>query len=205
MKTVSIRKSTNFILSVTLLGLFAVGVLTIVAFSAGFIDLTSEPQVQGETNTTGVPEVDASEHPEIDGEDLEREIFDKVNEKRETTGKEPFIQSERVRLIARLHSKDMVERDFFNHTNPDGQGSTERHQEYDGCEMPNENIAEWGPLPTTDIENISRVIVDGWSNSSAHNSIQMSDYYRVAGVGVHVTEEKELYVTMNFCREHPNA
>lgn len=51
---------------------------------------------------------------------MENLIFELVNEKRTESGKDPFVLSERVRLIARLHSKDMADRAFFNHTNPEG-------------------------------------------------------------------------------------
>lgn len=33
----------------------------------------------------------------------------------------------------------------------------------------------------------------------------LTPYDKVSGVGVYVTENRTLYVTQNFCREHPNA
>ncbi len=60
-------------------------------------------------------------------------------------------------------------------------------------------------MPTYDLERIATEVVDWWADSEGHNSIMMSEYRQVTGVGVHVTEDGDLYVTQNFCREHPNA
>jgi uncharacterized protein YkwD len=41
----------------------------------------------------------------------------------------PLAMRAELRCAARLHSLDMVERDFFDHTNPDGTGPEERIRE----------------------------------------------------------------------------
>ena len=198
-------KSTSIVLTVfVLLGFLLISSLFF-AVEGGVMDLSSEPQTEGPINTTGVPVVNASNHPHIDGEALEIAIYEEVNDRREVEGIEPLAHSERVRLIARLHSIDMAERGFFNHTNPDGEGSSERHETYEGCENTNENIFKWIRMPTYDLERIATEVVDWWADSEGHNSIMMSEYRQVTGVGVHVTEDGDLYVTQNFCREHPNA
>lgn len=201
----NIREVLNVSLSIVFIGILFVCIVAVTGYSFGFIDLTRDPIAQGESNTTGVPIMNTSEHPQIDGEKLESEIFEQVNERRVDADEEPFVHSKRVRLIARLHNKDMAERHFFNHTNPDGEGSSERHSKYNGCNVTNENVAKWRKLPSNEVEVIASTIVDGWANSSAHNTTQMSEYYHVSGVGVYVTENRTLYVTQNFCREHPNA
>ena len=198
-------KSTTIVLSVfVFLGFLLISGLFF-AVEGGVIDLSSEPQSEGPTNTTGVPEVNASYHPHVDGEALEIAIYEEVNDRREASGAELFVHSERVRLIARLHSKDMAERDFFDHTNPDGQGSSDRHEEFDGCDSTNENIYMWKPMRYFNTDYVAERVVNSWADSSGHNTTMMSDYPTVTGVGVHVTEEGDLYVTQNFCREHPNV
>lgn len=176
-----------------------------VGVQAGFVDLEPEPKVDGPDNTSGVPEVTASEHPRVDGEALEIAIYEEVNERRDSAGEEELVHSERVRLVARYHSKDMADRDFFDHNNPDDQGSRERHAEFDACDSTNENIARYGYIPSNETEAIAEEIVDGWANSSGHYSIMMSDYRHVTGVGVHVTSEGVIYATQNFCKKHPSA
>lgn len=199
------RKLVDFSVSVVILVGFLAVLALIGGYSTGIIDFSSEPTVNAEENTTGVLRVSASDHQEFDGVQMEDRIFELVNEKRTEGGEDPFVLSERVRLIARLHSKDMADRGYFNHTNPEGEGSGKRHQEYDGCNITNENIAKWESPPTSNESELARDIVDGWSNSPGHNTTMMSEYYKVAGVGVYVTENRSVYATMNFCREHPNA
>ena len=199
------KKLLDFTVSVAIL-VCSIGVFALFgAYSMGFIDLSSEPTVQAEENTSNVPRVPASEHPDMDGVLLENLIFERVNEKRVEEGKDPFVHSERVRLIARIHSNDMADRDFFDHTNPDGNGSSERHERYEGCKITNENIAMWENPPTSNESELARKIVNGWANSSGHKENMYTSYDKVSAVGVYVTENRSLYVTQNFCREHPNA
>ena len=198
-------RSTTLALSLFVLIGFLIASGLFLAVEGGMIDLSSEPQAEGPTNTTGVPVVNASEHPDVDGEALEVAIYEEVNERREAGGIKPLVHSERVRLIARLHSKDMAERNFFDHTNPDGLGSSERHEEFDGCQNTNENIYMWKPMGYYNTEYVADRVVNSWADSEGHNTSMMTPYDQVTGVGVHVTEDGDLYVTQNFCREHPNA
>jgi uncharacterized protein YkwD len=198
------KRALNVVSSIILLAL-AGTVLVALAVSFGPIDRAAEPDVDAPENTTGVPDVEASAHPDIDGERLEMDIFEAVNERRSAYGREPFVHSERVRLIARLHSKDMADRDFYDHRNPDGQGSEERHEEYGGCDSTNENIAYLTPRQVNETDDVAAKFVDMWANSPGHNRTMTSKYYQISAVGVYVTPKGEIYATQNFCREHPNA
>ena len=55
-----------------------------------------------------------------DGEDDDEEWYPPVG---------PLEMQENLRCAARIHSVDMLERDFFDHTNPDGLGPAERMTE----------------------------------------------------------------------------
>ena len=198
---VVLRSITSTILVIALI---SVGVV-VVGVQSGAIDLEPDPVTSGPENTTGVPEVEASNHTQIDGEALEMAIYEEVNERRRNAGREPLVHSERVRLIARLHSKDMAERGFIDHTNPDGEGSAERHDNYDGCEDTNENIAHTPRIQNVSERETAESVVDLWTDSPGHNSSMLTSYGKITGVGVYVTAEKNLYVTQNFCREHPSA
>lgn len=201
----NVKNIASATLSILLIAAFLIGLSVTMAVSLGVIDLSSNPVIDAEQNTTGVPVVEPSNHPTINGSKLELTIHRQVNDRRKAHEVKEFVHSERVRLIARLHSADMAKRDFFNHTNPDGTGPPGRHEMYDGCEMPNENIAMIQDFSMNNTTQLAKEVVKGWSGSEGHNKTQLSDYYHVTGVGVHVTEDRELYVTQNFCREHPNA
>lgn len=195
---------TNVFSVIVLTFLFVFGGI-FVGVQLGVIDMEPEPEIHGPENTTGVPEVTASEHPRVDGEELEIALYEEVNDRRDSTGEVRLVHSERVRLVARAHSKDMADRDFFDHENPDGQGSRERHAEFDACDSTNENIAKYSYIPSNKTEVIAEEIVDGWANSRGHYSIMTSSKPHVTGVGVHVTSDGIIYATQNFCWEHPNA
>ena len=175
------------------------------AAQLGVIDTTSEPVVTGPENTSEIPSVNTSYHPEIDGHALEMAVFERVNDEREAVGVHPLVHSEQVRLLSRLHSKDMAEREYFEHVDPDGDGPEDRHARYDGCERPNENLAVLNVESDDDVESLTNRAVDLWKESEGHNTTKLSDYYHVSGVGVHVTHEGRAYITQNFCREHPSA
>lgn len=191
--------------SIVVLILIFIFIGLFVSIEAGFIDMDPDPQVHGPDNTTGVPEVTASNHSQINGEELEIALYQEVNNRREAAGERKLVHSERVRLIARIHSKDMADREYFDHKNPEGQGSRERHSEYDACDSTNENLAKIPLVKVSEIEVIAEEIVDGWTDSKGHYSIMMSDYPHVTGVGVHVTSDGVIYATQNFCWEHPSA
>jgi len=88
----------------------------------------------------------------------------------------PLVMQEHLRCSSRLHSVDMVERGFFEHTNPDGDGPAERISAAGYTWMAfGENIG-WG-YPSAD------GMMDGWINSPEHCANLMSDWFTELGVG----------------------
>jgi len=84
-----------------------------------------------------------------------------------------------LRCAARRHSRDMALRDFFDHTNPDGDG-------------PGERIAETGYSPSTWGENIAwgqptpEAVVAAWMNSPGHCTNIMRPAFTEIGIGHHI-------------------
>jgi uncharacterized protein YkwD len=89
---------------------------------------------------------------------------------------EPLSMSPELRCSARLHSKDMAERGFFDHTNPDGVDPFARMAAagYSGSSG-GENIAMGQPSPTQ--------VVQGWMSSDGHCRNIMSPNFTLIGVG----------------------
>ncbi|MCR4277406.1 MAG: CvpA family protein [Candidatus Berkelbacteria bacterium] len=56
----------------------------------------------------------------------EAKMFQWVNEERTKAGVGPLVVEERLTEVARTHSKDMFNRGFFAHENPDGQSPFDR-------------------------------------------------------------------------------
>lgn len=81
-----------------------------------------------------------------------------------------------LRCAARNHSLDMATRNFFSHTNPDGEGSRERLDQagYGGFTW-GENIAFGQTSPAQ--------VVDGWMRSSGHCGNIMNPNFTEIGIG----------------------
>ena len=93
----------------------------------------------------------------------EQEVFDLVNQIREENGLEPFVYNETLAETARAHSQDMIDRNFFDHTNPDGKSPFDRMRENGlSYSMAAENIAVGYPSP--------EAVVEGWMNSEGHRA-----------------------------------
>jgi uncharacterized protein YkwD len=121
-----------------------------------------------------------------DWEQWEQEVLVLVNEQRAAGADcgsagvfepvDPLAMNSALRCAARNHSMDMFERDFFSHTNPDGDGPAARIDDagYDGFTW-GENIA-WGyPTPES--------VIDGWMNSDGHCANIMRPFFTEIGVG----------------------
>ncbi len=89
---------------------------------------------------------------------------------------DPVVSNAALRCAARNHSRDMVERGFFDHTNPDGDG-------------PGERIAQTGYVPRTWGENIAygqltpEQVVEAWMDSDGHCANIMNPSFTELGVG----------------------
>lgn len=109
------------------------------------------------------PAEDAGSEPADTVAAYEQEVFDLVNQIREENGLEPFVYNETLAETARAHSQDMIDRNFFDHTNPDGKSPFDRMRENGlSYSMAAENIAVGYPSP--------EAVVEGWMNSEGHRA-----------------------------------
>ena len=121
----------------------------------------------GTAGTTPVeeetPAEDAGSEPADTVAAYEQEVFDLVNQIREENGLEPFVYNETLAETARAHSQDMIDRNFFDHTNPDGKSPFDRMRDNGlSYSMAAENIAMGYPSP--------EAVVEGWMNSDGHRA-----------------------------------
>src|SRR5699024_3391203 len=88
------------------------------------------------------PAEDAGSEPADTVAAYEQEVFDLVNQIREENGLEPFVYNVTLAETARAHSQDMIDRNFFSHTNPDGEDPFDRMRDNGlSFSMAAENIA----------------------------------------------------------------
>ena len=99
-----------------------------------------------------------------------------VNAKRRSIGCPELIWNGKVARVALNHSKDMVSRNFFDHTNPDGKNPFERARESGVTfSAAAENIA-FGPKS-------GREAFDTWMQSSGHRRNMLDSRLTHHGVG----------------------
>ena len=158
--------------------------------------------------------------PEINVNSLELKIHDLVNNERIQNGLQSLEYDNELANIARAHSIDMANRNFFSHTNPDGLGPTERanaagyrtHKDFGtyyvdgiGENICQENILESGydicfiPLNDWNDENeLAKSVVDLWMTSPGHRQNILTSTYDVEGIGVAIASDNKVYVTQDF-------
>nr|WP_216317979.1 CAP domain-containing protein [Deinococcus aestuarii] len=106
----------------------------------------------------------------------------------------PLAYNDALRTAAYNHSKDMATRNFFAHTNPDGQSPFDRMRAagYTGFAAAAENIAAGQATP--------EAVVAGWLQSPGHCANIMNAAYRDLGVGYYAGGGYGHYWTQNFGR-----
>jgi uncharacterized protein YkwD len=91
----------------------------------------------------------------------------------------PLTMNASLRCAARKHSKDMNDRNFFDHVNPDGEDPFDRiaMAGYGDYSQQGENIAGGADSP--------KATVDGWLESDGHCGNLMSPNYTEIGIGAY--------------------
>ncbi|MEV5974083.1 sigma-70 family RNA polymerase sigma factor [Streptomyces sp. NPDC051921] len=109
-----------------------------------------------------------------------REVIDLVNSERARAGCGPLTENSLLTRAAQGHSDDMAARDFFDHTNPDGDG-------------PGERVTAAGYRWSTYGENIAKgqrtpaEVMDSWMNSPGHRANILNCAFREIGIGIHTS------------------
>lgn len=123
---------------------------------------------------------------------MEREVFDLANTFRKEKGVKTLAWNDTIAKAARLHSEDMAERNYFDHTNPDGKSAGDRMAAQGAG-----SFRTWG-------ENIAAGFTDaidahyGWVNSSGHRANMLNEAFSTLGVGVADGGDYGIYFTQNF-------
>ena len=130
--------------------------------------------------------------------EIEQLILQKVNEERVAAGISPLNYNSTMEHYARLKSKDMGDRGYFDHADPEGKYITEQ-MKADGV-----NYRAWG-------ENIAYIsggsgnsaladrFMTNWMNSSGHRANILSTNFTSMGVGVYKIGNT-YYATQEFYR-----
>ena len=107
---------------------------------------------------------------------VELEVLELTNAERASAGCKPLTADSKLARAAGGHAEDMVERQYFSHTSPDGKGPGDRLAAagFSGRGW-GENIAAGQPTP--------KAVVVGWMNSSGHRANILNCAFNRLGVG----------------------
>lgn len=181
-------------------------------------------QVDTQAHPPPTPPADAVPAPDVGlvGE-LQSLVHALVNNERQQRDIPLLREDNRLSGIARAHSQDMSQNDFFAHQNLSGQDPSERaaiegytcRKNYGSyyTEGIAENIFQnwlfssatyiW-PVPIaikdrSSPEEIATSTVVGWMESSGHRKNILDPNYDRVGTGVAVLQGEKVYITQNFC------
>ena len=135
--------------------------------------------------------------------ELERRILQLTNEARRKNHLPSLDWDNNLAFKAREKSDDMLKKNYFSHTSPEGKTVKDRMQEekpasYRTISQVGENIYMGSRFDyATDIKTQARLIVDGWMTSPGHRKNMLDPNYTHLGVGV-AARGKDCYATQIF-------
>jgi len=182
------------------------------------------PTAETDTGTEGTPtpaptqvEPPETTFPPDYGESLkvasiEKQIHNGVNAIRGENGLEPLERDSELKSIAKRHSDEMAQYDFYGHSSQDGLSREERYEEsgYRCRILTGDRISHGGEnlykMALDDYSlnesEVASQVVSGWMESAGQRNTLMADYWQHQGLGVDVEEEGgrvKIYVTQDFC------
>lgn len=133
---------------------------------------------------------DESHVPEHD-DNLEQLVLELVNKERVAEGAKPLVWDDSLAEVAKMHSRDMAEHNFFEHTNLDGKSPFDRMREHGiSYGAAAENIAAG--------QRSAEEVMQSWMNSDGHRRNIMNPEFEKLGVGIAYGGSYGIYWTQCF-------
>ena len=128
--------------------------------------------------------------------EVEQAIYNKVNKERAKAGVPALSYNTTMEKYARIKSQDMGDKNYFSHTDPNGNYITTQ-MKADGVTYNawGENIAYIGGI--TDPTALANQFMTNWMNSEGHKKNILSTNFSSIGVGVYKIGNK-VYATQEF-------
>lgn len=139
----------------------------------------------------------SSEAETVSTVSLEQRAFQMLNDEREERGLPRLKWSDRIAEVARLHSNNMAEYDFFSHKGLDGLMVDERAERLHvkGWSAIGENIAFMKGF-----SDPVQKAVEKWLMSPSHKQNLLDPSWTEAAIGLAVTADGKYYFTQVFIR-----
>ena len=130
---------------------------------------------------------------------MEDQVLALINQERAGVGKAALAHDPAIRLVARAHSEDMRDRDFFDHVNPDGDDPADRLISAGisfsaWAENIHWNLGSFDPAQTA---------FDWWMNSPLHKSNMLDESsigFTLTGIGCATDGAGKWWFTAIFVR-----
>ncbi len=156
---------------------------TLVALEPPTADLTGSLGIE---TSLGLPSDPTGQWPQVPLLDVEQRVFELVNEERAKLDMSQLLLDPALVRIARTHSADMLDRGFFDHVNPDGDGPADRvaqaHRRLIGGTS--ENVWTGIRSEIIETEELAGRIMNGLMNSPGHRANILTEKLTHLGVGV---------------------
>ena len=131
----------------------------------------------------------------INTAEVGRSAFELINKKRAQSGLRPLIWSDELAEVARVHSSNMAEFNFFSHRGLDNKMVSDRADAL--------RVGRWRAIG----ENIAfnrgfqdpvAKAVELWLDSTTHRKNLLDQSWQESGIGVAVAEDGSFYFTQVF-------
>lgn len=166
-----------------------IGDRTLVPLRAIGESLDGEVEWDGSTRTVTI----TAPERQLSDSMLEQQILDLTNAERTKLGLKPLKWNEELAKLARAHSQDMVDRNFFSHENPDGKSPFDRMREAGiDYRISAENIAAGQASPEKAVAE--------WMNSEGHRKNILKPELEELGVGIARGGKYGIYWTQTFAK-----
>lgn len=129
-------------------------------------------------------------------ESLERTALAGINAERAAAGLPPLVPSTELSRLARAYSRDMAERRYFSHSDPEGRRVVDRTTT---AGIPWRNVGE-NIARNRGFKDPANVAVREWMKSDGHRGIILDSRYDETGVGVWVGPDRTVYFTQIFLK-----
>lgn len=129
---------------------------------------------------------------------VEQAAFALINRKRAENGLQPLIWSDEIAAIARIHSQNMAEFQFFSHRGLDNKMVSDRADD--------RGLRKWRAIGENIAFNrgyldpISKA-VELWLNSTSHRHNMLDRNWKESAVGVAVAPDGSYYFTQVFLKK----
>lgn len=125
---------------------------------------------------------------------IRENMLDAINNYRAEYGLSPLIYSKRLERAVSQHVQDCWSRNFFDHTNPDGDGPADRAMDTGFCHpYVGENLAA-GQRSVAEV-------MEGWKNSPGHNQNLLHPDFVYVGMGHFVDPNGRQYWGQAFAMD----